>query len=533
MIDQTKTKEELQLELKELTHKYNSLKISLDYEASERKREEDIYKRAFHGSSDSITITERDGMYIDVNEGFTRITGFTREDVIGRLSPEINIWAIPEDLEKLIFALKERGFIDNLESKFRCKDGSLVTAVISANIIILNNEPHILAIAKDITERKRMEELMLQSKQQFDNLVSNIPVGVYILRTKPDGTFALDYVSPRMAEMLDLSVESLLSRGDAIYHSIHPEDLEGFVEMNLERIRQKRPFDWKGRAVIRGVVKWLHVASVPQEIENGDFLWNGIIVDITEQTKAKAEIEQQNENLRQLNREKDKFFSIIAHDLRGPFSGFMGLAQVIAEELPSFTMAEVQEIATRMSKSATNLYRLLNNLLEWSRIQQGTIHFSPEVTQLNSVVGGSMDLILEEAKRKKIEVAMVIPDELTVLADVNMLQTVLRNLLSNALKFTPKGGKIHISARICDNKDVKITIQDNGIGMSQVLAANLFQHDVKSNREGTEGEPSTGLGLILCKEFVDRNGGKLWFESEEGRGSTFFFTLPIYPQPIK
>jgi PAS domain S-box-containing protein len=177
MNDQNKTKEELLLELEELRQKYDSLKATTEFETSERKRAGDIYRRAFHGSSDSISITERDGMYIDVNEGFTRITGYTREEILGKLSPELNIWAIPEDLQKLIAALKERGFIENLETKFRCKDGSLVTAAISANIIILNNEPHILAIAKDITDRKRMEELLLKRKQQYDNLVSNIPVG--------------------------------------------------------------------------------------------------------------------------------------------------------------------------------------------------------------------------------------------------------------------------------------------------------------------------------------------------------------------
>jgi signal transduction histidine kinase len=198
----------------------------------------------------------------------------------------------------------------------------------------------------------------------------------------------------------------------------------------------------------------------------------------------------------------------------------------MAEDLPSFTMAEVQKIATKMSKSAANLYRLLTNLLEWSKIQQGAIHFKPEVIRLNLVVGGSTELVQEEASRKKIELETLIPEDLFVFADVNMLQTVLRNLLSNALKFTPQGGKIAISAKAKEDHMVEIAIQDNGIGMDQTLAANLFHLDVKTAREGTEGEPSTGLGLLLCKEFVERNGGKLWFESKAGSGSTFYFSMP-------
>jgi PAS domain S-box-containing protein len=536
MSDKDKTKEELLLELKQLQQKYNSLKEFLDEESTERKRaeealreSEDKYRKAFQSTSDVITITERDGTYIDVNDGFTNLTGFTKEDVTGKLSTEINIWAIPEDLEKLVTGLKDKGYVENLESKFRRKDGSLITAVISANIIILNNEPHILAIAHDISERKQMEELILKSKQQYDDLVSNIAVGVYILRTKPEGTFALDYVSPRMAEMLNLSIESLIASGEAIFKAIHPDDLEGFIRLNQEGIQLKRPFDWHGRAIIKGVVRWLHITSKPQELESGDILWNGLIVDITEQMLAQAEIEHQNKELQKINAEKDKFFSIIAHDLRSPFNGFLGLTQIMAEELPSLTMAEVQKIAVRMSESATNLYNLLTNLLDWSRIQQGAILFKPEVIQLSIVIRGSIDVIHESAKSKKIEIETDIPDGLVVFADANMLQTVLRNLISNALKFTPKGGKINVSAKTSDKKSVEISIQDTGIGMSKFLVTNLFRLDVQTTREGTEGEPSTGLGMLLCKEFVEKHCGRLWVDSEEGNGSTFYFTLPYLP----
>ena len=530
---QDKTKEELRIALKELQQKYDSLKEFLEEESTELKRavealreSEDKYRRAFQSTSDAITITERDGTYIDVNDGFTNLTGFTREDVTGKLSPEINIWAIPEDLEKLATGLKDKGYIENLESKFRRKDGSLLTAVISANIIILNNEPHILAIGHDISERKQMEELILKSKQQYDDLVSNIAVGVYVLHTKPENTFALDYVSPRMAEMLDLSVESLIASGDAIFKAIHPDDLDGFIKLNQEGIHLKRPFDWQGRAVIKGVVRWLHITSKPQEQASGDILWNGLIVDITEQMLAQAEIEFQNKELQRINAEKDKFFSIIAHDLRNPFNGFLGLTQVMAEELPSLTMKEVQKIAVMMRESATNLYNLLTNLLDWSRIQRGAIFFKPEVIQLSKVVRGSIELIHELAKSKKIEIITDIPDGLVVFADKNMLQTILRNLISNALKFTPKGGKINVSAKTSNNKSVEISIQDTGIGMNNFLVTNLFRLDVQTTREGTDGEPSTGLGMLLCKEFVEKHGGKLWVESKEGNGSTFYFTLP-------
>ena len=491
------------------------------------KDSEEKFKKAFQSSNDSININQRDGSYIDVNDGFTKLTGYTQEDVAGKMSTDIDIWAIPEDLEKLHVGLIERGFVKNLESKFRCKDGSLKTALLSADIITLNNEPHLLIITRDITERKQMEEQILNSKQQYDNLVSNIPVGVYILRTKPEGTFALEYVSPRMAEMLDSSIESLLTSADTVFKAIHPDDLEGFAKLNLEGIQQNRPFDWKGRIIIKGDVRWMHFRSRPQELENGETLWHGLIVDITERMIAEAEIKYQNKELVKLDAEKDKFFSIIAHDLRSPFNSFLGLTQIMAEELPSLTMAEVQEIAIKMSKSATNLYRLLENLLEWSQIKNGAFSFNPEVVQLSLVVDGSIDMIQESAKHKDIEITNDIALGVEVFADRNMIQTIIRNLVSNALKFTPKGGKISLSAITSDRHFIEISIKDSGIGMSRVLIDNLFRIDKQTKRLGTEDEPSSGLGLLLCKEFVEKQGGKIWVKSEVGKGSTFTFSIPM------
>ena len=137
-------------------------------------------------------------------------------------------------------------------------------------------------------------------------------------------------------------------------------------------------------------------------------------------------------------------------------------------------------------------------------------------------------MMLESAKSKGIEIACNVPVEIEVFADNHILQTVIRNLVSNAVKFTPKGGKISVSAEATSDKGVQISIKDTGIGMSPKMVDNLFRLDVQTNRKGTEGEPSTGLGLMLCKEFVEKHGGKIWVESEEGNGSTFYFTLPYY-----
>ena len=157
----------------------------------------------------------------------------------------------------------------------------------------------------------------------------------------------------------------------------------------------------------------------------------------------------------------------------------------------------------------------------------GINSFQSEGSELLPIINESIALVLESAKSKGIEIAYDIPDDLAVFADSNILQTVIRNLVSNAVKFTPKGGKISVSAKATSDKGVQISIKDTGIGMSPKMVDNLFRLDVQTNRKGTEGEHSTGLGLLLCKEFVEKHGGKLWVESEEGKGSTFAFSLPI------
>ena len=261
------------------------------------------------------------------------------------------------------------------------------------------------------------------------------------------------------------------------------------------------------------------------------------IVDITEQKQAlelarmsEQEIKLKNEELRKINAEKDKFFSIIAHDLRSPFTGFLGLTQIMAEDITSLTTDEIHKIAVNMRDSTANLFRLIENLLHWARIQQGLIPFNPETLQLFSIIDESIAMVMEHSNNKEIDLVYDIPGDLEVYADSNILQTVIRNIVSNAVKFTHKGGKISVSAKPSYGKMIEISVKDSGIGMSCSMIDHLFRLDVQANRKGTEGETSTGLGLLLCKEFVEKLGGKIWVESEEGHGSDFKFTLPLNPQ---
>jgi signal transduction histidine kinase len=232
-----------------------------------------------------------------------------------------------------------------------------------------------------------------------------------------------------------------------------------------------------------------------------------------------------NKEISSINKQKDKFFTIIAHDLRGPFNGFLGLTELLAEEIDELSKDEIQFSAVNMRRSAKNLNRLLDNLLEWSRMEQGLIPFSPIENNLHEVVKECAGSLRENAIKKSITIETSVNQDIKIFADHHILQSVIRNILSNALKFTPRGGSVKIEARE-DLQNTFITITDTGIGMNPKMIEDIFKLDTKNNRNGTEDEPSTGLGLILCKEFIEKHAGEICIESKVGNGSSLSFNFP-------
>ncbi|MEI6456855.1 MAG: HAMP domain-containing sensor histidine kinase, partial [bacterium] len=251
-----------------------------------------------------------------------------------------------------------------------------------------------------------------------------------------------------------------------------------------------------------------------------------ILVDLSEIEKKEKALRESEEKLLLLMAEKDKFFSVIAHDLRNPFNSFLGLTRIMAEELPSLPLDQAQKIAVNMRNSATNLFNLLENLLDWSRMQRGVTPFEPESSLLVPYIEECIQMGKELSEKKGIQVGSEIPEGCRVFADKFMIRSILRNLVVNAIKFTGKGGQVVLSAKQVTGNSVEMAIKDSGIGMNMQMMKDIFRLDIPTERKGTDGEPSTGLGLIICKDFIEKHGGELRVESEEGGGSTFYFTLP-------
>ena len=246
--------------------------------------------------------------------------------------------------------------------------------------------------------------------------------------------------------------------------------------------------------------------------------------EILERKQAEDALKMPEQQLRELNASKDKFFSIIAHDLRSPINSLNGLTQFVAENLDNYTFDQLKDVILLQRKTTENLSKLLENLLTWSRLQRGMIEYSPQYLNLRTIVERNVALFIGIAEQKQLILKNLIQEEMGIYADLHMLDTIVRNLLSNALKFTEPGGEVSVLARP-DNVYIEVSVSDTGIGIESKHLPKIFQLGTKYKRLGTAHEKGTGLGLILCKEFVEKNGGRIWVESDVDKGSTFKFTL--------
>jgi len=250
----------------------------------------------------------------------------------------------------------------------------------------------------------------------------------------------------------------------------------------------------------------------------------GSILDITHRVIAQKKIKEYNVELEKLNKSKDKFFSIVAHDLMSPFTSLIGFSEIMHNESDSLSREEVKEFSGNILNVATKAHNLLENLLSWSSLQSNRTQFTPKILDVYPIVEDILLLNKGNAHKKGIQLINEIPMDFEIFADFNMLNVILRNLISNSVKFTNMGGLISVG--LTDKADyVEFYVKDNGVGMSDIHKNKLFKIDIHHSEVGTNNEKGTGLGLILCSEFVAKHNGSIYVESQLGKGSKFIFTI--------
>lgn len=496
-----------------------------DHKQSENKIQlsETRYRRLFESAKDGILILDAEtGVITDVNAFLIDLLGYTKETFIDKEIWEIGYFRdIAANKDKFL-ELQQKRYVRYENLPLETIDGRMINVEFVSNVYTEGRKEVIQCNIRDITTRILVEETLKKSNEQLLFISANISDVIWIYNITQA---KLTYVSPSVFQFSGYNQNEAIAQG--LTKLLSPESAKRVIKELPIRVSEflngiRKTYTVQFQITCKyEIIKWAESVTKYQLAKDESIEIYGVTRDITSRKLVEAEIQLLNENLQRINAEKDKFFSIIAHDLRGPFSAFFGLTELIAEGFVTMETLDIQKLAGQMRDSAGNLFSLLENLLRWSRMQRGLDIFVPESHLLMPKIYEIMVLVLEAAAQKKIKVNYDIPENLVVFADSNMLDLIIRNLVSNAVKFTPIGGSITISAKQYSNNTILISIKDTGIGMSKNMIENLFRLDVNTRRRGTEGELSTGLGLILCKDFVEKHGGVLRVESEEGKGSTF------------
>lgn len=393
-------------------------------------------------------------------------------------------------------------------------DGKLIHAKVNNHFITWNNEKAVITVLDDITSFYETQEKLKNSEVRYKTLFENAPFPIVVHKNRKVVLY-----NNAIKKYLIPGNENYLLNKD-IMNFVHPLSKE-IVNTRVENVmahgKTLAPADEKFLTP-KGDIVDFEVSSVPIDYMGGRAILV-ILNDVTERKNTENK-------LKELIATKDKFFSIIAHDLKNPFHQILGFAELLLSDIDNYDKDEIHKIAQYLNTSAENGYKLLENLLEWSRSQTGRIKFDPQKIKVFDIVNEEIESLRANAIKKNISIENNITknENCCGIADKDMLKTIIRNLLSNAIKFTFPGGKIEISLNELSGF-YSINIKDNGIGIPPEIMDKIFRIDESVSTPGTDNEHGTGLGLALCKEFVEKNGGQISVESKPGKGSVFKFTI--------
>jgi len=492
-----------------------------------RLESEKKFRSIFENAKSMIGFFDDNARCIEVNPSMIKFTGYSREELLNMSIYEIIYAYSKPDFDKMWDEFIIKGEIES-EIRLRNKDSSIIDVIVRFNANIL---PGIhLVILIDITERKRDVFLLKENEEKFRTLYENMVRGViyldkfgYIISSNTSAENILGFNSD---EMIGTSFKHNMwqfsdTAGNPINYTDLPQ-IKALISKEAIENYEIRVFNPKKKGwvciSINSILRFKDSDVSPYQVIM-------IFEDITEKKYNEAAMEKYLKELRTLNANKDKFFSIVAHDLKSPFQSILGFSDVLLDEFDNLPKEEIKKYIGYIKSSVKKVYNFIDNLLQWSRLQTGRIEFKPAKMNLYLCVVDITNLLRTNYVKKSLDVINNIPKNIEIFADESMISSVVQNLLTNAIKFSIRGGNIEINCSKIEGY-VAFSVKDTGIGMSEAEVSGLFSVGKNYTKDGTEREEGTGLGLLICKEMIDRHKGKIIVESEENKGSKFTVLIP-------
>jgi PAS domain S-box-containing protein len=476
----------------------------------------------FNNVTDLIFLVKIEGKdkyrFESVNKSYLEVTKMNKADIIGKTFDEVLSPNVFEGVKKVYENIIKTGKTIVNEELWTDIPASNLLVEVKLSPVSINSRKitHVLGSARDITERKRREDMEVGYRILLDTVTEAI------------------YIQDKEGKFLDVNKGALdmygYKREDFIGNT--PEFLSAHGKNDMEKTiaHVKKAFEGETQ-LFNFWGKRKNGEAFPKEVilNRTNYLGQDAVIatarDISDRYENEEKQKQYTAELKELNDAKDKFFSIIAHDLRSPFNGLLGFSKVLSDEFEDLTKDEVKEYISYVYSSAKNVFNLIENLLQWSRIQTGRMEYQPIRIDLHELVFKIVNLFTTVAIEKHITLRNNVPITAVVKADQNMLNSIIQNLVANALKFTNSGGNVSISYEFTDNFH-KIIVEDDGIGISKENQKKLFRIDSHYSTVGTSNEEGTGLGLVLCNELAIQNGGHIHVESDINKGSKFTISFP-------
>ena len=487
---------------------------------------ENKFAKAFRSSPQAIAITTlKEGRFVEVNDSYTRLTGFTREDLIDHTAQELNTWVNPADRQRIINVLRQKSHVDNEELEFRTKPGSVQIMLFSAEIINIGGEECLIASSTDITERKQMESALRESEEKYAKAFRASPEIISISRLS-DGVFK--EFNESFLRVFGYTRGEVINRKSLeLSIWVTPSDRKKMLKKLKEEGRvSNEEYLFRNKA---GEIRTMLFSA--EEIEyDGEPCVLAVTNDITDYKRMEVQALEA-ENLRQVDRLRTELLANVSHELRTPLASIKGFATMLMDYDKRLTSLEKREYLETIDKNADRLVELIEQLLEMSRLGVGMLSIKKAPADIIILC----QTILAEARVRAPEHIFTsnLPQKLPKInIDDRRIRQVLDNVIDNAVKYSNPGTEIALSVRKTGN-EILFTVTDHGIGISKKDLPRIFSRMFHSPRGQKSGVPGAGLGLSICKGLIEVHGGKIWIESEEGVGTRCFFTLPMESQLVK